>query len=239
MNRRDFILSTIAASILPSMSSASFFLSRTVYFLDASFGHCGISFGCHDGPKTVQWLSSFLAQKDVVLSPDGRPGSSFFDFQDCIENQNLIRTWSGANELGHKIPASILGISGAALTDLDFQGIKICERIVRQMNTWSENVFVLDYPPIEDRDLPFLTGALGVDPNWWDNTYRYEYRKRMHNVGAKIIYPFFDWKPTNVILPNTSGYPDYHIDSESSRKAALRIVRALDPIIFEKIINKL
>jgi hypothetical protein len=227
MDRRTFL------SILggyPLMSCCSPLLScpappgpGTVYFVGASFEQCGINWGCSDGPKTAQFLAGLLAERNVVLAADGLPGDSLDNFSAYIDARQALRVSSGAAAADHKISAAILGLSGEALIDTGKLGFAKCTAMVEQMLEWTDRVFCLDYPPIGSRNVPYLTEVLGVNTVFWDEEYRVEYRQNITAAGGSIIHVYGDWQPTNLILPNTSGYPDYHIDSASCKRAAYRI----------------
>ena len=199
----------------------------TVYLVGASFEQCGINWGCSDGPKTAQFLAGLLAEQNIVLAADGFPGDSLDDFADHIDARQALRVSSGAAAADHKIAAAILGLSGEALVDTNKLGFAKCVAMVEQMLEWTDTVFAIDYCPMHGRSVPYLTEVLGLDLNFWDNEYRVEYRQAITAAGGTIIYVYGDWQPTNLILPNTSGYPDYHINSVSCKRAATRIYHYL------------
>ncbi|NJL70608.1 MAG: hypothetical protein HC888_02810 [Candidatus Competibacteraceae bacterium] len=233
MNRRSFLAAAAVLPWSPSIMSccgpsyvgASPYPPGLAYYVGASYEYCGINWGCADGPRVAQILGGLLADRNIALATDGFGGALFDDFEEWINVRQALRVAEGAT--GKKIAAAVLGITGDAVNDTAQLDYVRCAGFVAQMLEWTDNVFVLDYPPFEGRHVPYFTELNNVDPVWWDTIWRPGYRAAMQTAGAKVICPFYDWEPYGIVLPHTAPYPDYHINSPSARRAAYRIYTAI------------
>lgn len=196
-----------------------------VYMVGASFEFSGTNYLC-EGPVLSYWLTMYLAQKGFILVTDGKAGYGPNDFTNYINAQVARRTDQGITD---KIDACIIALTGYVLTDQSFTELNKLVALVPKLKTISDTVIVLDYPPIEDRNIPFLLDVLKVDQNWWDNTWRPQYVTSMQNAGAVVINAHYDWEPNNKMghpgLP--PGVPDWHMTSVSARRSAKRIFNYL------------
>lgn len=196
-----------------------------VYMVGASFEFSGTNYLC-EGPILSHWLTMYLAQKGFILVTDGKAGFGPDDFTSRIDTEVAGRA---SVPITDKIDACIIALTGFVLTDTSFTNLNKLVALVPKLKTISDTVIALDYPPIEDRNIPFLLETLGVNQNWWDNTWRPQYRTAMQNAGAVIINAHYDWEPNNLMghpgLP--PGVPDWHITSVSARRAAKRIFNYL------------
>jgi hypothetical protein len=201
-----------------------------VYYIDASFGFCPLNLACNSGPRTAQWLGSFLANVNAALVTDGFPGWVSSNLRAAVDHQLAFRTTIGtANE---KIVASVLGFNNDAFGDQALNTLAFTQALIADIFTWSGRVFAMDYPPVGNRSLPFLTdGPTQLDPDWWDNTYRPAYRSACTAAGATVLQVFNDWQPTNVVRPPQAPYPDFHLDSPSAHRAAERLFNYIRPYL--------
>lgn len=195
----------------------------TVYLVGASFEFCNPDFRC-DGPRVAQWLSMYIAQDSNVLITDGEPGDVFSNFTDRIDEELAERTRDGTTD--QFLNAAILGFTGQAITDTSFNGLNQAITLIPKLKMISDTVIALDYPTLEGKSVPFLTEYAGVNQVWWDTVWRPAYRSAMLDQGAIVIDTHFDWQPDNR-MPGPMGYPGWHINSITSKRAAKRIYNYL------------
>ena len=93
----------------------------------------------------------------------------------------------------------------------------------------SDYVVTFDYPGYGDRNIPWLIEVVNLDVNYLDNVWRPKYVADMTAAGVHVLSVYNDWQPTNKPNPALGttpqypdGYPDWHITSETSRRAAKR-----------------
>jgi hypothetical protein len=199
---------------------------RVVYLVGASFETCPLSWAC-DGPRTSQHLGALLATRGDVLVCDGRPGEYHADQYAAVLQWLEFRAGIGVEH--ERADVAILGLANDALRDAPLQSLDSLETaaaIVEDLFALAETVIAIEYPMMSGRDLPGLTDGMHIDALWWDQTFRPAYRERMKEAGAIVLDAYAGWLPTMRERPG-SPYPDYHLTSDSAKRAAGNIYSVL------------
>ena len=199
---------------------------RVVYLVGASFEVCPLSWAC-DGPRTSQHLGALLAARGDVLVTDGHPGEYHADQYAAVLRWLEFRADGGVEH--ERADVAVLGLANDALRDAPVQSLDNLETaaaIVEALYQLADTVIVIDYPMMSGRDLPGLTDGMHIDALWWDQTFRPAYRERMKEAGAIVLDAYAGWLPTMRERPG-SPYPDYHLTSDSAKRAAGNIYSVL------------
>lgn len=195
-----------------------------VYMVGSSFEVCEADLYC-EGPRLKQWLDMYLAHNNYVFTLEGGATETWTNFANYIDTHVTNRIAGGWAYM--VIDACVIGFTEEAFYDTSFSMIATAAAHVSQLKIIGTTVIALDYPPLTGKAVPYLTDVANIDVNWWDNTWRPAYRAAMLAEGAVILDAHYDWEPNNRMSATTAPHPDYHISSESSKKAASRIYQYL------------